>query len=355
MENFYKNKRILITGHTGFKGSWLSKVLINKGASVFGFSLPIQNNDENLFLLSNNNKFMTSFFGDIRDFKALLTIFETIQPEIVFHLAAQPLVRESYLDPQKTFETNINGTINILECIRLTNSVKSFVNITTDKVYENKEWYWGYREIDNLNGFDPYSNSKSCSDLITQSYINSLFLNRNVSISIVRAGNVIGGGDFSNDRIIPDCVRAAISNKKIYVRNPNSIRPYQHVLEPIFVYVLIAQKQFNDKFFSGIYNIGPNEEDCYTTEKLVQLFVKSWGQSLQWETSKNKGPHEANFLKLDCSKLKSKFDWKPTWNLEKSMENTVEWYKLWNSKHSITHLMDEQIESFLSFKAGLFL
>jgi CDP-glucose 4,6-dehydratase len=238
------------------------------------------------------------------------------------------------------------GTVNLLECIRLTSSVKSFINVTTDKVYENKEWPWGYREIDSLNGHDPYSNSKACSDLITQSYQKSFFQNSNISVSIVRAGNVIGGGDFSKDRIIPDCVKAVINGQNIQVRNPESTRPYQHVLEPLMVYLMSAQAQFNDKNFSGIFNVGPNEEDFYSTGDLVDLFVKKWGGNVKWNKVFAQSPHETHFLKLDCSRLKRQFNWKPRWHLDLSMEKTVEWYKKWNENGNVSSLMIEQISQF---------
>ena len=240
---FYKNKRVFITGHTGFKGSWLCKILKKAGADITGYSLRPET-EQSLYNIAKIETGINSVYGDIRDFEALINAFEKAEPEIVFHLAAQPIVIEGYNNPAYTYETNVMGTVNILECIRKSKSVKSFVNVTTDKVYHNKEWEWGYRENEELNGYDPYSNSKSCSELITQTYQRSFFntesLDKKVAISTVRAGNVIGGGDFSDNRIIPDCVRAAKSNKEIVVRNPYSIRPYQHVLDPLFTYLMIV-------------------------------------------------------------------------------------------------------------------
>ena len=295
--DFYKNKKILITGHTGFKGSWLCKILLESGADVTGYSLEVP--DSSLFNKINLNVQMKSIIGDIRDFEKLEKIFRQTNPEIVFHLAAQPIVRESYENPMYTYETNVMGTVNILECVRNQLSVKSVLNVTTDKVYKNNEWEWGYRENEELDGFDPYSNSKSCSELITNTYKRSFFENRQIGVSTARAGNVIGGGDFAKDRIIPDCVRAAINKKNIIVRNSNSIRPYQHVLEPLFAYLLIAQKQYENKRYQGSYNVGPNEEDCIKTGEVVDLFVSKWGNGLSWECKEVKGPNEANFLKLD--------------------------------------------------------
>lgn len=345
LQKFFKNKSVFITGHTGFKGSWLSKILINWGAEVYGYSLEPSTNP-NLFDLIDFKGKLSSFIGDIRKINDLNRIFNQIKPEIVIHMAAQPLVKESYLNPHYTYETNIMGTVNLCECIRKNGNVKSFLNVTTDKVYENKEWLWGYRENDKLNGFDPYSNSKSCSDLITQSYFNSFFKDLNISTSVARAGNVIGGGDFSNDRIIPDCVRAIKKNEKIIIRNPYSIRPYQHVLEPLTVYLEIIKNQYNNLSFSDMYNIGPDDSDCITTGELVNLFCNYYGHGLEWVHQSDNGPHEANLLKLDCSKIKSVFNWNFNWNIEKAVKETVKWYEIFFEKGNINKCMDKQINSF---------
>lgn len=345
--SFYKGKRVFITGHTGFKGSWLCKMLTSIGAIVTGYSLNPPTTPS-LFEIAGIEQDITSVNGDIRDYNTLKTAFDNAQPEIVLHLAAQPIVRDSYKDPAYTYETNVMGTVNILECIRNSNCVKSFLNVTTDKVYLNKEWEWGYRETEELDGFDPYSNSKSCSELVTHSYKNSFFNDNNVAISTARAGNVIGGGDFANDRIIPDCVRAAIKKEDIIVRNPFSTRPYQHVLEPLYAYLMIAAKQYEDISFAGYYNVGPDEIDCFQTGALVDLFVNHWGEGLHWINKYDGGPHEANFLKLDCSKLKSTFGWKPCWNLNIAIQKTVEWSKCWISNGNIRECMDNQIEEFLN-------
>ena len=345
--NFYKGKKVLVTGHTGFKGSWMCKVLTNMGAEVAGYSLNPPTNPS-LFEIAEIEKDIKSYIGDIRDLKKLKAVFDEFQPEIVLHLAAQPIVRDSYKDPVYTCETNVMGTVNILECVRNSESVKSFLNVTTDKVYENKEWCWGYRENEPLDGYDPYSNSKSCSELVTHSYKNSFFKDSDIAISTARAGNVIGGGDFANDRIVPDCIRAAEKKEDIIVRNPHSTRPYQHVLEPVYAYLMIAAKQYEDGKYAGYYNVGPDDVDCFTTGNLVDLFISKWGEGMKWIDKFDGGPHEANFLKLDCSKLKSTFGWKPHWNLDTAIEMTVEWTKCWLSGGNIRECMDKEIEKFLS-------
>lgn len=343
--SFYKGKKVLVTGHTGFKGSWLCKLLSMAGAEVTGYSLKPPT-EPSLFKLANIEQEIKSVIGDIRDLAALQQVFEESQPEIVLHLAAQPIVRDSYKEPVYTYETNVMGTVNILECVRRSSCVKSFLNVTTDKVYLNKEWHWGYRENEELDGFDPYSNSKSCSELVTHSYKNSFFADGRVAISTARAGNVIGGGDFANDRIVPDCIRAAVSGQDIVVRNPFSTRPYQHVLEPLAAYLMIAARQYEDIKFAGYYNVGPDDVDCFQTGALVDLFVSKWGAGLKWINEYDGGPHEANFLKLDCSKLKAIFGWKPRWNLDTAIEKTVEWAKAWQKGEDVNDVMERQIEEF---------
>lgn len=344
--NMYKNKNVFVTGHTGFKGSWLCKILINLGANVTGYST-VPPTNPSLFEIAKIEKDINSILGDIRDLDSLEKAFNEAKPEIVFHLAAQPIVRDSYVNPVYTYETNVIGTVNICECVRKSKTAKSFLNVTTDKVYLNKEWVWGYRENEELDGYDPYSNSKSCSELVTHSYINSFFNDLGIAASTARAGNVIGGGDFANDRIIPDCVRAAIKKENIIVRNPFSTRPYQHVLEPLYAYLMIAGMQLSNKEYSGYYNVGPDDIDCYQTGKLVDVFVKKWGNNLAWENKYDGGPHEANFLKLDCSKLKNTFDWKPHWNLDVAIEKVIEWTKCWIEDGDIRKCMDKEINEFL--------
>lgn len=350
MRKFFKDKNILITGHTGFKGSWLSEILIKWGANVLGFSLNPPT-EPNLFNLLNLNSKMNSIIGDIRDLNHLKEVFDKTQPEIVIHMAAQPLVRESYDDPVYTYETNVMGTVNICECVRTTSNVKSFLNVTTDKVYENKEKEEGYKEDEKLDGYDPYSNSKSCSEIITHSYNNSFFKELNIPTSTARAGNVIGGGDFAKDRIIPDCVKSALANEDIIIRNPFSTRPYQHVLEPLNVYLTIIQKQYEDINYSGYYNVGPDDEDCVSTGELATIFCEKWGNNLKWiNKSEINAPHEANFLKLDSTKIKNTFNWKPKWGIEKSIEKTVEWTKTYSNKEDIIACTSKQIDEFFMEK-----
>lgn len=345
MLSFFNNKKVLITGHTGFKGSWLCKILLNAGAKVTGYALASPTNPS-LFEILGLEPQIDSVIGDIRDIAHLKEVFQKVQPEIVFHLAAQPIVRDSYKDPVYTYETNVMGTVNVCECVRLNSCVKSFLNVTTDKVYHNNEWEWGYREDDPLDGYDPYSNSKSCSELVTHSYINSFFSDMDVSVSTARAGNVIGGGDFANDRIIPDCIRAAEKGENIIVRNPHSTRPYQHVIEPLAVYLLIAKKQFENKKYAGFYNVGPNDCDCITTGELVEIFCKLWGENISWAKQCEEGPHEATFLKLDCSKIKTLFNWKPRWHVEEAVAYTVEWAKAYLTGQDVSACMDKQIRIF---------
>lgn len=346
MKKFFKNKNVLITGHTGFKGSWLSEILANWKANVSGFSLK-PSSEPNLFSILKLDSRIDSKIGDIRNLKELENIFNEVNPEIVIHMAAQPLVRESYENPHYTYETNVMGTVNVCECIRNSDNVKSFLNVTTDKVYENKEKQEGYKEEENLDGFDPYSNSKSCSEIITHSYNNSFFKEMNIATSTARAGNVIGGGDFAKDRIIPDCVKSALSNQDIIIRNPHSIRPYQHVLEPLNVYLTIVKRQYGDMNFSGYYNVGPDDEDCISTGKLATLFCDKWGNDLKWiYKSEMNAPYEANFLKLDTSKIKETFNWKSKWNIDKAIEKTVEWAKYYRDNENMVLCTDKQIEEF---------
>lgn len=346
MNKFFEGKNILITGHTGFKGSWISEILVNWKANVSGFSLTPPT-EPNLFTLLKLNSKMNSIIGDIRDLNKLKEVFDEVNPEIVIHMAAQPLVRESYENPVYTYETNVMGTVNICECVRDSNSVKSFLNVTTDKVYENKEKQEGYTEDEKLDGYDPYSNSKSCSEIITHSYNNSFFKELNIPTSTARAGNVIGGGDFAKDRIIPDCVKSALNNENIIIRNPYSTRPYQHVLEPLNVYLTIIKKQYEDITYSGYYNVGPDDEDCVSTGDLATLFCEKWGENLKWvNKSENNAPHEANFLKLDSTKIKNTFNWQSKWGIEEAIIKTVEWTKAYSNNENIILCTDNQIDEF---------
>ena len=346
MDKFYKDKRVLITGHTGFKGSWISFLLYQLGAKVAGIALKPSIEPALFNILKLEDK-MDSRIVDIRDLDKMMKVLDEVQPEIVIHMAAQPLVIDSYKDPVYTYDVNVMGTVNICECVRTHPSVKSFVNVTTDKVYQNYEWVYGYRENDRLNGYDPYSNSKSCSELVTDSYTNSFFNALDVAVSRCRAGNVIGGGDFSENRIIPDCVKYTMNNETIEVRNPNSTRPYQHVLEPVTFYLYLAMKQYEDKSLASTYNIGPNESDCVTTGKICSLFCYAWGKEASWSATDYNGPHEANFLKLDCSKAKSSLNWHPIWNINDAIVKTVEWSKAYYNKENIEYMTIKQINEYL--------
>lgn len=345
--NFYRGKRVLVTGHTGFKGAWMCRILVNAGAVVTGYSLEPPT-EPNLFSLAGLEGKMRSVIGDVRDLEHLARVFDEAQPEIVIHLAAQPIVRESYKHPVDTYATNVMGTVHVLECVRTHSCVKSFLNVTTDKVYENKEWAWGYRENEPLDGYDPYSNSKSCSELVTHSYASSFFTDGRVAISTARAGNVIGGGDFAPDRIVPDCVRAAQKKEPVIVRNPHSTRPYQHVLEPVMAYLMIVQQQYVNPTLAGWYNVGPDDCDCVTTGDLVDLFCSMWGEGMCWKNcAEANAPHEANFLKLDCSKLKATYGWTPRWHIFDAVAKTCEWTKVWLNGENVPACMDQQIAEFM--------
>ena len=344
---FYKGKKVFLTGHTGFKGTWLSRILILAGADVTGYSLEPPTNPS-IFEQTNTAQNIKSIIGDIRDGEKLKVAMQVANPEIVLHLAAQPIVRTSYIDPVGTYETNVMGTVNILEAVRNTPTVKSFVNITTDKVYKNKEWFWGYREDEELCGFDPYSNSKSCSELVTYSYANSFFAKKaSLAISTARSGNVIGGGDYASDRIIPDCIRAVESKKEIILRNPNSTRPYQHVLECLRGYLMLAKTQYEDKSFAGNYNFGPDDESCVTTGELASLFCSTWGKDAAWKNvNEVNPPHEANFLKLQCEKAKNILKWYPQWGIKIAIEKIVEWEKSVQNGISAAEITDKQIKDY---------
>ncbi len=342
---FFKGKRVFITGHTGFKGSWLSKILILSGADVCGYALE-PNTDLSMFNLLNLDAQMKSVIGDIRDLDKLKSVIESFKPEIVIHLAAQPIVRESYKNPVYTYETNVMGTVNILEAIRNVKSVKSFLNVTTDKVYLNKEWNYGYRECDELCGYDPYSNSKSCSELVTYSYKNSFFNDVDFPrISTARSGNVIGGGDFAVDRIIPDSIRSLNKNEDIIVRNPYSTRPFQHVLECLYGYLLLVEKQYEDRKYSGNYNFGPND-DGVTIGKLVTIFCNKANNKIKWINKSDNGPHEAKFLKLDCSNAKNILKWKPTWSIDVAISKVIEWNDVYVNGGDLNKITEKQINEF---------
>lgn len=351
--NFYKGRNVFITGHTGFKGSWMVKLLKMAGANVSGYSLEAPTSPSLYNTAEIEKDMVSSVIGDIRDLEHLKYALNNSKPEIVIHMAAQPIVTASYNDPVYTYATNVMGTVNILEALRECSGVKSFINVTTDKVYKNNEWCYGYRENDILDGYDPYSNSKSCSELVTNSFKKSFFQDSNISLSTCRAGNVIGGGDFSPDRIIPDCIRAASKEETIIVRNPHSTRPYQHVLEPVYTYLELAMLQCHNAELAGAYNIGPDEEDCVTTGKLVDIFCKYWSGA-KWQAVSNlNAPHEANFLKLDCSKIKNTINYHAVWHIDEAVKAAVDWSKIYLSGENVNNIMYKQIEEFTYLKNNI--
>lgn len=346
--SFYKGKTVLITGHTGFKGSWLSKILLMSGAKVIGYSLESPTNP-NLFSYLKLEEQMVSVIGDIRDLKKLNEVFDRYQPEIVFHLAAQPIVRESYKDPVYTYDTNVMGTVNICECVRNHKCVKSFLNVTTDKVYENNDIPdHPFKEEEKLDGYDPYSNSKSCSEIITHSYFKCFLKDMNIPTSTARAGNVIGGGDFSKDRIIPDAARAYQSNGELVIRNPQSTRPYQHVLEPLACYLLIAKEQYFNHDLCGAYNIGPDSCDFSTTQNLVELFAEYFNGDFKYRIESDGGPHEAAFLSLDNNKMKKVFKWSPKTHIKDAVFMSAEWYEAWKNNGDLISITEKQIKEFFN-------
>jgi CDP-glucose 4,6-dehydratase len=329
---FWQGKRVLLTGHTGFKGSWLSLWLQSMGAEVIGYALPPSTNPS-LFEVAKIAQGMTSIIGDIRNLPQLQKVFDEHKPEIVIHMAAQPLVRYSYTEPVETYSTNVMGTVNLLEAVRLTKSVRAVVNVTTDKCYENREWVWGYRESEAMGGYDPYSSSKGCSELVTAAYRNSYFhaekyLMHGVALASGRAGNVIGGGDWAEDRLIPDMIRAITNGQSVSIRNPHSIRPWQHVLEPLSGYLLLAQKLYEEgSNFAEAWNFGPNEDDAKPVHWILDNLTKTWGEGGSWKIDGADHPYEAHYLKLDCSKAKSRLNWKARWPLVKTIDQICFWHK----------------------------
>lgn len=329
-KDFWNGKKILVTGHTGFKGAWLSLWLSSLGARVTGYALDPPTTPS-LYELCKIDKVVTSIRGDTRDYNHLFSVFQKAKPDIVIHLAAQSLVLHSYKEPVETYSTNVMGTVNLLEAVRNTKNVRAVLNVTTDKCYENKEWTWGYRENEPLGGHDPYSSSKACSELVTASYRNSFFDpgdrdSHGALVATARAGNVIGGGDWAENRIIPDCVRAILNNKKIIIRNPDSVRPWQHVLEPLAGYLFLAQKLYEgDSRTSDAWNFGPDDIDAKRIEWIVKTLCQLWGKGAAYSVAKSKQPHEAQYLKLDSTKARMQLNWKPLWNLGKTLESIVEW------------------------------
>jgi CDP-glucose 4,6-dehydratase len=348
---FWKNKKVFITGHTGFKGSWLCYWLKNMGADICGYALAPETRP-NIFDALELNQSLKSNIADIRDLKKLSETVLAFQPEIVLHLAAQPLVRRSYKLPLETYEINVMGTANLLEACRNIDSIRSIVIVTTDKCYENKEWPWGYREIDPMGGHDPYSSSKGCAELVTAAYRKSFYSdNKNVGIASARAGNVIGGGDWSEDRLIPDMIKAFQKNETVTIRSPQAIRPWQHVLEPLSGYLRLAEELYNNpKTFSEAFNFGPNDNDCITVGSLVTNTALYWGPTTKVKIEPNsQNLHEATFLKLDISKAKQKLSWAPKWSIEEALKITVEWYKCFYENKDLLKLKEltlRQIENY---------
>jgi CDP-glucose 4,6-dehydratase len=349
---FWKGKRVLLTGHTGFKGSWLSLWLQSMGAQVTGYALAPPTNPS-LFDVAKVGDGMTSILGDIRDLAHLQKVFSEYQPEIVIHMAAQPLVRYSYVEPVETYSTNVMGTVNLLEAVRATPSVKAVVNVTTDKCYENREWVWGYRENEAMGGFDPYSSSKGCAELVTAAYRNSYFHpdkypSHGVAIASGRAGNVIGGGDWAEDRLIPDIMRAITHGKPVNIRNPHATRPWQHVLEPLSGYLVLAQKLFEEGATYGEgWNFGPNDDDAKPVQWIVERLTRSWGEGASWVVDGGDHPHEAHYLKLDCSKAKARLNWHPRWHLEDALGAIIDWQRAYRDGKNMQALTLTQVRLYV--------
>ncbi|MFI3185982.1 MAG: CDP-glucose 4,6-dehydratase [Methylococcaceae bacterium] len=356
--SFWAGKVVLLTGHTGFKGSWLSLWLQSMGAKVIGYALPAPTNPS-LFVVANVAEHMVSIESDIRDFTALSSVFNKYQPEIIIHMAAQPLVRYSYANPIETYSTNVMGTVHVLEAARLTSSVRAIVNVTSDKCYENREWPWGYRENEPMGGHDPYSNSKGCSELVTSAYRNSYFYPDNykdhgVALASGRAGNVIGGGDWAEDRLIPDIMRAIAKGEPVYIRNPNAIRPWQHVMEPLSGYLVLAQKLYEENSsYAESWNFGPSDQDAKPVQWIVDNLTHSWGEGASWVLDSGDHPHEAHYLKLDCSKAKARLNWVPKWHLDEALAKIVKWQKHYQQGSDMKEVTLKQIADYQMNEGGL--
>ena len=351
MSEFWSGRRVFLTGHTGFKGSWLCLWLNRLGAQVTGYALSPPT-DPCLYELARIDELIESHIADVRDGESLARTMADARPEIVIHMAAQPLVRDSYEFPVGTYATNVMGSVNLLEAVRHTRSVKAVVNVTTDKCYENKEWAWGYRENEPLGGYDPYSSSKACSELVTGAYRNSyfnplLYAEHGVALASARAGNVIGGGDWAKDRLIPDLIRAFLTGDTVCIRNPHAIRPWQHVLEPLYGYLMLAQQLHEDGIdFAEAWNFGPQDADVKTVEWIMGRFSTLWGNGFHYQIDKGYHPHEANHLKLDCSKTNTRLGWHPRWNLSTAIDAIAEWTQAYQEGADMRTICLEQIDRY---------
>ncbi len=347
--SFWEGKRVFLTGHTGFKGSWLLLWLTSMKAKVTGYALA-PNTQPNLFeYLGLDRLVESSHIADIRDLVKLQYAMQVAQPDILIHMAAQPLVRYSYSNPVETYSTNVMGTVHVLEVARMVKSLKATVIVTTDKCYENKEWAWGYRENEPIGGYDPYSNSKGCAELVTAAYRQSFFSHNDHGLASARAGNVIGGGDWSKDRLIPDAIRAFEANKPLLIRNPLAIRPWQHVLEPLSGYLILAEALYQDGHaYASPWNFGPRAEDARPVSEVIDMLVGQWGNSASWALEPSKQPHEASLLNLDCSKARQYLSWSPKWGLEMAIEKIVGWQRAFQNKKNMQSFTLEQINQYMN-------
>lgn len=355
-KSFWKGKKVFLTGHTGFKGSWLSLWLHSMGADVTGYALDPPT-EPSLFALCKIGEVVNSNIADIRDGESLKKAMLAADPEIVIHMAAQPLVRDSYKNPVGTYSINVMGTVNLFEAVRACKNIKAVINVTTDKCYENKEWVWGYRENEPMGGYDPYSSSKACSEIVTAAYRRSFFnpddyAKHGVALASARAGNVIGGGDWAADRLIPDCIKAILKGERIVIRNPMAIRPWQHVLEPLSGYLVLAQKLYEGgPRYADAWNFGPADDDARPVEWIVKAICAKWGGNATYEIDTGKHPHEAHYLKLDCSKAKAELRWRPRWNLEKAIDAIIGWTKAYKENRDLRKVCIEQIEDYSRIEA----